>query len=271
MISPGIIVYCWGMCYSNYATQQGKPNYTLYSTVGASVCHWILAYVFCVYLDWKMFGVALASCIQFSIRWFVLLVLCKWDKDLRRCELSLMHPDSWKDLGEMFVIGRQTFMVKVMGWWAFDVFTQIAAFSGETNTAAQAILRNIGLYTFMIPVGISISANYFVGTYIGMGMPDQAKRFSRLCNVVANMWAFLSMAVVFLFANPIMNFYNAKDSMIVVMKQAWPVLLVFIYFDCMQAVANSNIQGLGLVKKVTWVTMFDYWALGIPLSLFTMF
>ena len=25
------------------------------------------------------------------------------------------------------------------------------------------------------------------------------------------------------------------------------------------------------MKKVTWVTMFDYWALGIPLSLYTMF
>ena len=46
---------------------------------------------------------------------------------------------------------------------------------------------------------------------------------------------------------------------------------VFIYFDCMQAVANSNIQGLNLIHKVTWVTMFDYWAIGIPLSIVTMF
>lgn len=62
-------------------------------------------------------------------------------------------------------------MVRVMGVWAFDVFTQIAAFSGETNTAAQAILRNIGLYTFMIPLGLSTSVNFFVGNYIGKGKP----------------------------------------------------------------------------------------------------
>ena len=71
----------------------------------------------------------------------------------------------------MFKLGWETFLVYVMGWWAFDIFTQIAAFSGETNTAAQAILRNIGLYTFMIPVGISTATNYFVGKYIGENKP----------------------------------------------------------------------------------------------------
>lgn len=94
------------MCYSNWATQQGKPIYTLYSTVGASVCHWIMADIFCTRWGWNMFGVALASCLHFVIRWLVMLVFCKIDEDLQRSELPLWHPDSWKGLGEMFVIGR---------------------------------------------------------------------------------------------------------------------------------------------------------------------
>ena len=39
----------------------------------------------------------------------------------------------------------------------------------------------------------------------------------------------------------------------------------------MQSVTNANIQGLQLVKKVTWVTMFDYWVFGIPISVIAMF
>lgn len=69
--------------------------------------------------------------------------------------MSLFDKASWADLGPLAKIGWNTFLVQVMGWWAFDVFTQLAAFTGETNTAAQAIMRNIGLYTFMIPAGIS--------------------------------------------------------------------------------------------------------------------
>jgi hypothetical protein len=42
-----------------------------------------------------------------------------------------------------------------MGWWAFDIFTQLAAFCTIDELSAQTILRNIGLFTFMIPVGLS--------------------------------------------------------------------------------------------------------------------
>ena len=59
--------------------------------------------------------------------------------------------------------------------------------------------------------------------------------------------------------------------MLASMRTAWGILIVFIYFDCMQVVEKSNIIGLGLVKKVQWVTFFSYWILGIPLSIFTMF
>jgi Na+-driven multidrug efflux pump len=93
----------------------------------------------------------------------------------------------------------------------------------------------------MIPVGLSQSANYFVGTYIGMGLPAQAKQFSRLCNIVANFAAAATMALVFFFENPIMDFYHPQPDVKKAMMQAWIVLLAFIYFDCMQAVSNSNI------------------------------
>jgi len=65
-----------------------------------------------------------------------------------------------------------------MGWWAFDVFTQLAAIPGDKNiTAAQSILRIIGLYTFMFPVGIGYSARFFVGNYMGKYKPKIAKKY----------------------------------------------------------------------------------------------
>jgi len=54
-----------------------------------------------------------------------------------------------------------------MGWWAFDVFTLLASQLSETDIAAQTILRNVGLFTYMIPVGLAQSTNFLVGKYIG--------------------------------------------------------------------------------------------------------
>jgi len=70
-----------------------------------------------------MFGVALASAIHMCLRWVITLVLFKLDEDLEKSDIPLTHPDSFKDLGKMAIIGWETFLVKVMGWWAFDVFT----------------------------------------------------------------------------------------------------------------------------------------------------
>lgn len=102
----------------------------------------------------------------------------------------------------------------------------------------------------MIPVGISQSANYFVGKFIGEGCPKKARQFSDFINYICYAWAIISMVAVQFFAGPIQRFYNPKEGMITAMNQAWSTLLVFIFFDCTQAVANSNIQGLGLVAKV---------------------
>ena len=55
------------------------------------------------------------------------------------------------------------------------------------------------------------------------------------------------------------------------MIQAWGVVTIFVFFDCIQGVANGAIMGLGTVSRVSWVTVTDYWILGIPISLYFMF
>ena len=87
-------------------------------------------------------------------------------------------------------------MLKVMGWWAFDVFTQLASLLGERDAAGQTILRNIGLYTYMIPVGLSTSVNFLTGRYIGRNQVNLAKKISNLCMTVTFMWSLVSVFMV---------------------------------------------------------------------------
>ena len=83
---------------------------------------------------------------------------------------------SREGLWEMHRIGFRNLVLKIMGWWAFDVFTQMAAFLPTDDLAGQAILRNIGLYTFMIPVGLGFATNYLVGKYMGANNVAVAKK-----------------------------------------------------------------------------------------------
>lgn len=54
----------------------------------------------------------------------------------------------------MIQVGYFSFINRVFAWWSFDVYTQLAAMLTDTDIAAQTILRIIGVFTFMVPIGI---------------------------------------------------------------------------------------------------------------------
>jgi MATE family multidrug resistance protein len=55
------------------------------------------------------------------------------------------------------------------------------------------------------------------------------------------------------------------------MKRAWYILSVFVFFDCMQGVNAGNISGLGIIDRVKFVTIVNYWVIGIPISFYLAF
>jgi MATE family multidrug resistance protein len=52
---------------------------------------------------------------------------------------------------------------------------------------------------------------------------------------------------------------------------AWPVLQVFVIFDCTQGVAASVVRGTGQQKIGQWITLSAYWVFGIPIALLSVF
>jgi len=123
-------------------------------------------------------------------------------------------------------------MLKVMGWWAFDVFTLLASQLDERSIAAQTILRNIGLFTYMIPVGLSSAINFFTGKYIGKDRVDLAHTLSNYTMYITYFWSFAISGLLWLLEDNVMHFYTDSAPVIAAMKPAWIVILVFVLFDC---------------------------------------
>lgn len=131
------------------------------------------------------------------VRTTVYIIAANCDPDLRRSLVPLSDPRvwDWEGFKEMNRLGWSSFMVKVAGWWAFDVFTLLTGMlPSAAEPSAQTILRNIGLYTFMIPIGMGSSMNYFVGKYIGKDRTDLAYRIFLLGKGIAFGWSFASMS-----------------------------------------------------------------------------
>lgn len=95
-----------------------------------------------------------------------------------------------------------------MAWWAFDVFTQLASSLGNKNLGGQTILRNIGLFTYMIPVGFSVAANILTGRYIGKNKVDLAHKISGIIMFVSFLWSIAQMTIIWFGKDAIIEFYT---------------------------------------------------------------
>ena len=84
------------------------------------------------------------------------------------------------NLGPIIGICSKSLLMSVWGWWAFDIFTLMASYLGPETTAAQTIMRSIGLLTFMFPVGFSSACGILVGNNVGAKKPKLAMQFYRV-------------------------------------------------------------------------------------------
>jgi Na+-driven multidrug efflux pump len=164
---------------------------TLYQTVIASLIHWTIAFSTINYFENKMTGLAIASSVQFIVRMLVAVTYAFITEDTRRGLLPMSDPESSKDLKEIFVHGANSFLLRVMGWWAFDVFTWLAGTLPTEYLGGQTILRNIGLFTYMIPVGLSSAANILVGKYVGKNRVDLAVKIKNQVMITTFIWSVL--------------------------------------------------------------------------------
>lgn len=158
-----------------------------------------------------MQAVGVASMIHMFTRFIVAVIFVKFNKVTKEALLPFNDPESTKDLKDMFVLGFNSFLLRVMAWWAFDVFTQLAASLETQYLGGQTILRNIGLYTYMIPVGLSSAANILVGRYIGKDKVSLAHRISNMCMFVTFIWSMLQVAILVLFKDSVIHFYSKES------------------------------------------------------------
>ena len=69
----------------------------------------------------------------------------------------------------------------VWGWWAFDIFTLIGSYLSVSVISAQTIMRSLGLFTFMIPVGFTVACSILVGSNVGKGDICAIKNYYKTC------------------------------------------------------------------------------------------
>lgn len=154
-------------------------------------------------------------------------------------------------------------------------FFEIAAFSlavimmgwlGENQLAAHQIAINVASTTYMMASGLGIAGGIRVGE--GRGLKDIRKiRFSgnvALLLVVIFMTAM--MLIILVFNRFLVELYISDNEVIDIAIRLMLVAAVFQLSDGVQVVSLGILRGISDVNIPTWITMFAYWGLSLPLG-----
>lgn len=95
--------------------------------VSSAVTHFLVAKTLTSVYDLKFLGIAIASSLHFIVRFVVGVILVRFSKVFRKSIIPFFSSDSFKDMKMIYSLGFQSILLKVMGWWAFDVFTLLAS------------------------------------------------------------------------------------------------------------------------------------------------
>ena len=96
-------------------------------------------------------------------------------------------------------------------------------------------MRSIGLLTFMLPVGYSSASGILTGNAIGAAKPKLAIMYYKVCMLMACFITVLQMSVLWFAKDSFINMFTTNENIAVYLNAAWPVLILFTFFDTTQA------------------------------------
>ena len=142
----------------------------------------------------------------------------------------------------------------------------LAGILGTNPQAANQIALNLSSMTFMIAVGLGVTATIRVGNQKGMHNYKELRRIALstflLIFIIQSIFA-----LMFILTKDILpTFYLDNVEVIVLASQLLIVSAIFQLSDGIQVVVLGALRGLQDVKVPTIICFIAYWIIGFPIS-----
>jgi MATE family multidrug resistance protein len=156
-------------------------------------------------------------------------------------------------------------------------FFEIAAFSlavimmgwlGENQLAAHQIAINIAATTYMMAAGLGVAGGIRVGEGRGLKNTHKIRISANVALLLVVAFMTVMMFIIFLFNRFIVELYISDVEVIKIAMNLMLIAAVFQLSDGIQVVSLGVLRGISDVNIPTWITMFAYWGVALPLGYF---
>ncbi len=154
-------------------------------------------------------------------------------------------------------------------------FFEIAAFSlavimmgwlGENQLAAHQIAINVASTTYMMASGLGIAGGIRVGEGRGLHSVTKIRFSANVALALVVLFMSVMMLLILFLRDFIVRVYISDAEVIALASELMLIAAFFQLSDGVQVVALGILRGISDVSVPTWITLFAYWGISLPLG-----
>ena len=268
--------------YKQFADGLSQTKYSMYAIFMANVVHiffnYVLIYGIWIFPKMGVLGAALGTVISRIMMVVFLHLLLRHNEKFRRYFKHFSFREIKKSmLRKIINLGLPSAMQMLFEVTLFTAAIWLSGSLGKNNQAANQIALTLASSTFMVAMGLSVTAMIRVSHSKGMGDFKNLVVVARSIFLLAIILETLFGIVFVLFHNYLPHlFLNMQDASQVLDNQeiigiTANLLLVAAIFqlsDGIQVVVLGALRGLQDVKVPMYITFVAYWLIGFPISFY---
>jgi len=212
-------------------------------------------------------GTALATVMSRTWMMLVLLVAIALHDRWRRGGLARL---SWRPqvvrLRQLIGLGLPASLQVTLEVGVFATATVLAGRLDPISSASHQIALNIASTAFMIPLGLSSAGAVRVGSRLGEGRIDGARRAGWTALAVGLTVMAGTGLLFFLIPGALIGLFTHDPAVLALGGSLLFVAAVFQLFDGVQSVATGILRGLGETRAPMLTNLIGHWVIGLPLG-----
>ena len=268
--------------FKQFADGMSQTKYAMWATILANVINVVLNYVL-IFGKWGFpklgiigaaIGTLASRVVMLIFIWLLLRSIGKFKPYLERFSFKNIRKLILK---KIINLGFPSALQMLFEVAVFTAAIWLSGVLGKNPQAANQIALNLSSMTFMIAMGLSVTAMIRVGNQKGLQNFKELRRIAFSIFLLVGLLDIVFALIFFIFNTQLPRIYvdeydliNMADNTEVISIAAKLLLVaaVFQISDGIQVVVLGALRGLQDVKIPTFITFIAYWIIGFPISYF---
>lgn len=245
-----------------------KTIYSMVASLLANVINIIVNY-FLIYGKYgfprlEVEGAAIGTFVSRVLMFLILFLILYYRKRFKIYFVRLKSY-SWNIYKKIFNLGLPTSLQMFFEVSLFTIAIVLSGTLGVKSQAANQIALNLSALTFMVGVGLGVTATIRVGNQKGTGNIDLLKTIAKSIFLLTLMFELIFAMLFLVFHNELPAIYISDHDVIELAAEILIVAALFQISDGFQVVLLGVLRGLQDVWVPTLICLISYWVVGFPI------